>query len=138
MIIRKSETCTVADEGDVMVARQLTRVYAKEIGLSLVDQTKLVTATSELVRNMTQYAGGGTVLLELADNGRCLGVRLTFEDHGPGIPDIELAMRDGYSTVHSLGMGLPGAKRLVHDFEIVSRVGEGTRIAIAMWQTRNL
>ncbi len=119
---------------DVVLARQRVRSRSAELGFNLVDQTKMVTAASELARNMVDYGGGGEMTLEEVTNGIRRGLRVTFEDHGPGIPNIELAMRDGYTTGDGLGMGLGGAKRLVNDFEIDSRPGEGTRIVITRWR----
>ncbi len=116
------------------MVRQAVRARAVEAGLSLVDQTKLVTAASELARNTLVHGGGGTVRIESLNNGTRPGVRLTFEDQGPGIPDIELAMRDGYTTGDGLGLGLSGSRRLVNEFEIVSGVGEGTRISVTRWK----
>jgi serine/threonine-protein kinase RsbT len=107
---------------------------AVEAGLKLVDQTKIITAASELARNTVIYGGGGTLLLETVSSGTRKGVRLTFEDHGPGIADLELAMKDGYTTGGGLGLGLSGAKRLSNEFEIFSKVGEGTRITITRWR----
>jgi serine/threonine-protein kinase RsbT len=107
---------------------------AIEAGLKLVDQTKIVTAASELARNTVTYGGGGMLLLETVSSGARKGVRLTFEDHGPGIADIELAMKDGYTTGGGLGLGLSGAKRLSNEFEIFSKPGEGTRITITRWR----
>ena len=107
---------------------------ARESGLKLVDQTKIVTAVSELARNTLIYGGGGTVaIVQVEENGR-RGVRLTFEDKGAGIADIDLAMRDGYTSGKGLGLGLSGAKRLSNDFKIVSRVGEGTTVTITKWK----
>ncbi|MEH1864449.1 MAG: anti-sigma regulatory factor [Nostoc sp.] len=100
----------------------------------LVDQTKIVTAASELARNTLDYGGGGTVKLETLQEGRQRGLRLTFEDRGPGIPDIDLALKDGFTTGSGLGMGLGGAKRLANEFEIQSAVGEGTRVIIVRWK----
>jgi serine/threonine-protein kinase RsbT len=125
-VIRSSE--------DVIRVRQLARELAVGAGLSLVDQTKLVTAASELARNVIDHGGGGTALLELLNDGNRRTVQLTFADQGPGIADIELAMRDGYTTGSGLGLGLGGAKRLVNDFEITSRLGEGTQVKIARWK----
>ncbi len=119
---------------DVVLVRQQVRAWAIRMGFGLVDQTKLVTAASELARNAMSYGGGGTALLEAVNNGGKLGLRITFEDHGPGIPDIGLAMKDGYTTGGGLGLGLSGAKRLSNEFEIVSRVGEGTRVSIVRWK----
>lgn len=101
--------------------------------MGLVNQTRLITAASELVRNMLRYANGGTCLIEVVSNGRINGVRLIFSDKGPGIADIEQAMRDGFSTGKSLGLGLPGTKRLVNEFDIKSSVGQGTVITIIKW-----
>ena len=108
--------------------------WSIEAGFSLVDQTKMVTAASELARNTLDYGGGGTVRLELLQEGSRRGLRLTFEDQGPGIPNIELALTDGYTTGGGLGMGLSGARRLVNEFEIESHVGQGTRVTIARWK----
>jgi serine/threonine-protein kinase RsbT len=104
-----------------------------QLKFSLVDQTKFVTAASELARNTLIYGGGGSLSLEML-NGPRTGLRLTFQDHGPGIPDIPLALRDGYTTGTGLGLGLGGAKRLVDEFEIVSKVGEGTKITVTRWK----
>jgi serine/threonine-protein kinase RsbT len=104
------------------------------IGMGLVNQTKLITAASELVRNMIKYASGGSILIEVITNGRENGVRLTFKDQGPGISNIQQAMKDGFSTGKSLGLGLPGAKRLVSEFDIKSTVGEGTTVSIIKWK----
>ena len=106
---------------------------AVKIKMGLVNQTRLITAASELVRNMMRYANGGTCLIEVVSSGRINGVRLTFTDKGPGIPDIAQAMKDGFSTGKSLGLGLPGTKRLVNEFDIKSKVGEGTTVTILKW-----
>jgi len=119
---------------DVVRVRQVVRELALAQGLSLVDQTKIVTAASELARNTLDHGGGGTVRLEALNSETRRGVRLTFEDHGPGIPDIDLALTDGYTTAGGLGLGLSGAKRLSNEFEIFSRIGEGTRVMIARWK----
>lgn len=119
---------------DLVLARQRTRALATEQGFSLVDQTKLVTAASELARNMLEYGKGGEVRFEVLADGERKGLRLIFEDKGPGIPDIEQAMRDGYTTGVGMGLGLGGARRLVNDFEIHSKVGEGTRVSITRWR----
>ena len=125
---------SVRTDENVVALRKLVRERSIEIKLSLVDQTKFVTAASELARNTVTYGGGGTVRIEGVENGIRRGVRLTFEDRGPGIPDLELAMRDGYTTGSGLGLGLSGARRLSHDFEITSTVGEGTRVVIGRWK----
>ena len=121
-------------ETDVVLVRQAVRKWAAELGFSLVDQTKIVTAASELARNTLIHGGGGTVRLEALTEGVRKGLRLTFEDKGPGIADIELALRDGYTTGGGLGLGLSGSKRLMNEFEIVSRVGEGTRVTVTKWK----
>ncbi|MCC5637680.1 anti-sigma regulatory factor [Nostoc sp. CHAB 5844] len=132
--MQKTETINIQSSGDVVLVRQSVRQFAVEIGLSLVDQTKIVTAASELARNTLDYGGGGTVQLETLQDGRRRGIKLTFEDQGPGIPDIELAIKDGFTTGNGLGMGLGGAKRLANEFEIQSVVGEGTRVTIVRWK----
>ena len=129
-----SETLTIATSDDVVRVRQQVRQRAVETGLSLVDQTKLVTAASELARNTLDYGGGGSVRIDLLRNGGRRGLRLTFEDRGPGIPDIELALTDGYTSGGGLGLGLSGAKRLSNEFAIHSVVGEGTTVMIARWK----
>jgi serine/threonine-protein kinase RsbT len=133
MAVVSSESIPLASEPDVVVARRRVRETASTIGLSLVDQTKVVTAASELARNTLIYGGGGTMQLESL-NGPRLGIRLTFQDEGPGIPDIELALRDGFTTGSGLGLGLGGTKRLVNEFQIESRVGEGTKVVITRWK----
>lgn len=119
---------------DVVVVRQLVRQRAIELGFNLVDQTKIVTAASELARNTLQYGGGGSVVIEGLEETARRGLRLTFNDSGPGIPDIQLAMKDGYTTGTGLGLGLSGARRLSNDFHIESKVGEGTRVVITRWR----
>ena len=130
----RSERLDIRSSDDVVRARQLTRTLATEAGLSLVDQTKIITAASELARNTLDYGGGGSVVVEMVDGAGRRGVRLTFEDKGPGIPDIEAALRDGFTTGRGMGLGLGGAKRLSNEFSIVSRPGEGTKIVIARWK----
>ncbi|MEH1898602.1 MAG: anti-sigma regulatory factor [Nostoc sp.] len=132
--MEKTETLDIQSSGDVVLVRQAVRQLGVEIGFGLVDQTKIVTAASELARNTLEYGGGGTVKLETLQEGRRRGLRLTFEDQGPGIADIELALKDGFTTGGGLGMGLGGAKRLANEFEIQSAVGEGTRITIVRWK----
>jgi serine/threonine-protein kinase RsbT len=130
----KTEALPIVSQGDVVIVRQAVRTWASEAGFSLVDQTKMVTAASELARNTLEYGGGGNVILKLLEEGNRKGLRLIFEDQGPGIPDIQLAMKDGYTTGNGLGLGLSGSKRLVSEFDIQSKVGEGTRIMIARWK----
>jgi serine/threonine-protein kinase RsbT len=133
MAVISTETIPVQSEPDVVAVRRRVRDASTKLGFSLVDQTKVVTAASELARNTIIYGGGGTMQLELL-NGPRNGLRLIFEDKGPGIADLELALRDGFTTGGGLGLGLGGAKRLVSDFEIVSRPGEGTRVSITRWK----
>ena len=118
---------------DVVSVRQTVRSHAVAIGLSLVDQTKLVTAASELARNTVVHGGGGTARLEVIQEANRRGIRLTFEDHGPGIRDVEQALKDGYSTGNGLGLGLGGARRLTNEFAIESKLGAGTRVVITQW-----
>lgn len=124
----------IQSSADIVLVRQAVRQWAVDLGFSLVDQTKIVTAASELARNTLDYGGGGTVKLEALKEGIRPGLRLIFEDTGPGIPDIDLALKDGFTTGNGLGMGLGGTKRLVNEFNIVSRVGEGTCITITKWK----
>jgi serine/threonine-protein kinase RsbT len=119
---------------DVVRVRQAVRALAIRTGLSLIDQTKIVTAASELARNTLDYGGGGTLVLERLLNGVRAGVRLTFEDQGPGIADITLAMKDGYTTGSGLGLGLSGAKRLSNEFDLRSKPGQGTTVVITRWK----
>ena len=128
------ETIKISRETEVVLLRNRVKEYAVKIRMGLVNQTKLITATSELVRNMLKYGGGGEVLLEIVTRGRENGVRLHFADKGPGIPDIELALKDGYSTGKSMGLGLPGTKRLMNEFTIQSEVGKGTVVTVVKWK----
>lgn len=131
----ESETFPVRSGEDVVKARQVVRSRAMEIGFSLVEQTKIVTAASELARNTVIYGGGGEMRVEVVQQGaKRPGLRLTFEDRGPGIPDIELALRDGYTSGNGLGLGLNGARKLSHEFAIQSKPGEGTRVTITRWK----
>ena len=130
----KRETLEIRSSSDIVHVRQQVRSWAVAMGFGLVDQTKIVTAASELARNTVDYGKGGTVTLEMLESASRKGLRLIFEDKGPGIPDIELAMTDGYTSNHGLGLGLSGSKRLMHEFEIVSKVGKGTKIAIVRWR----
>ncbi|HZX92738.1 MAG TPA: anti-sigma regulatory factor [Rudaea sp.] len=122
------------DEQDVVRARQAVRIRMQELKFSLVDQTKMITAASELARNTVIHGKGGEMGIEVVVNGTRTGVRLTFEDHGPGIEDLDQAMTDGWTSGGGLGMGLPGTKRLVNDFHIESTAGQGTKIVIARWK----
>lgn len=130
----KTETLPVSVESHIVIVRQAARRLAVEIKLSLVDQTKVVTAASELARNLLIYGGGGEVVLEVLQEGLRLGLRIHFIDKGPGIPDIDQALRDGYTSGHGMGLGLGGAKRLVNEFTITSKAGEGTHVTITRWK----
>lgn len=134
MQIAKSETIDVRSAAEVVSVRHVVRKWAVDLGLSLVEQTKVVTAASELARNMVDYGGGGKLTLDYLDDGARRGLRLTFADQGPGIPDIDLALRDGYTSGSGMGLGLGGAKRLSNEFSIQSAPGQGTRIAITRWK----
>ena len=130
----KTESAPVRSSADVVSVRHLVRRWAVELSFTLVEQTKIVTAASELARNMIDYGGGGTLLVESLEDGHRKGLRLTFEDHGPGIADIQAALRDGYTTGSGMGLGLGGAKRLSNEFDIRSAPGEGTRVTITRWK----
>src|SRR6201996_7360963 len=130
----KSETYPIASSDDVVRVRQIARTWAAELKFSLVEQTKFVTATSELARNTLEHGGGGTMQAEVVESGLRRGIRLIFEDHGPGIADIELALRDGYTTGNGMGLGLGGARRLMSEFRIESEPGKGTRITVTRWK----
>ena len=133
MAVTATENVPLREEPDVVAVRRKIRDVSLKIGFNLVDQTKVVTAASELARNTVIHGGGGSMKIEML-NGPRLGLRLTFEDQGPGIPDIDLALRDGYTSGSGLGLGLGGAKRLVNEFEIQSQVGTGTKITITRWK----
>lgn len=134
MNVSKSDTLSILASDDIVLVRQAVRNWSVELGFSLVEQTKMITAASELARNTLDYGGGGLVRLESIEDGLRRGLRLTFEDKGPGIPDVDRALMDGYTTGRGMGMGLGGAKRLVNEFTIDSRVGEGTRVSITRWK----
>jgi serine/threonine-protein kinase RsbT len=133
-MILRTRKLEVHSSSDLVLVRQAVRTWSVELGFSLVEQTKIVTAASELARNIVDYAGSGCVHLEALQEGARHGLRVVFEDQGPGMADIEQAMRDGYTTSGGLGLGLGGARRLSNEFEIQSRVGEGTRVTIARWR----
>lgn len=134
MQVPKRESLPIQSAADVVVVRQRVRHWTSELKFSLVDQTKIVTAASELARNTLDHGRGGTCLLEVVYNGTRSGLRLTFEDHGPGIPDLDLALKDGYTTGGGLGLGLGGSRRLVSEFAIVSTPGEGTKVTVLRWR----
>jgi len=131
----RDDTLSLRSSEDIVLIRQAVRSAAVDLRLSLVDQTKIVTAASELARNTLDYGGGGTVRVQALQDGGRRGLRLTFEDKGPGIPDVERALKDGYTTGNGLGLGLGGARRLSSEFAIESRPGEGTKVTIARWTT---
>jgi serine/threonine-protein kinase RsbT len=134
MAVLRHEQRPVRTPEDVVSVRRIVREWSVATGFSLVDQTKMVTAASELARNALEYGGGGSVTLELLNDGRKRGLRLVFEDQGPGIANVELALRDGFSTGKGLGLGLGGARRLAHEFSIESAPGKGTRVGIVRWR----
>lgn len=134
MIVLSKDALEISKELDVVVLRNRVKEFAVKINMTMLNQTKLITAASELVRNMLKYAGGGRVVIEIISKNNQTGVRLTFEDKGPGIADLSLAMKDGYSTGKSLGLGLPGAKRLANEFDIKSTPGKGTTVTITRFK----
>jgi len=134
MVVQRAETHPLHTSADVVRVRQIVRGWSVELGFSLVDQTKVVTAASEVARNTVTYGGGGTARLEALQDGGRRGLRVIFEDKGPGIVDIQRALQDGYTSGTGLGLGLGGARRLSNDFTIESRVGEGTRVTIVRWR----
>jgi len=135
MIPSRDNPVPIRTSEDVVTARQAVREHAVEIGFSLVDQTKIVTAASEIARNTVVHGGGGIMTIERLQDGRRVGLQLVFEDRGPGITDISQALKDGFTTGTGLGLGLGGARRLSNDFEIVSTPGEGTRVRIVRWRS---
>jgi serine/threonine-protein kinase RsbT len=134
MVLVSAETLPLERSEQVVMVRQLVRQRAVELGFSLVDQTKIVTAASELARNTVVHGGGGQAVIEAVSDGIRRGIRLTFEDHGPGIANVEQAMKDGFSTAGGLGLGLSGAKRLSNEFSITTAPGQGTRVVIIRWK----
>lgn len=133
MIVRSSGTQPVLIEQDVVLARQTARKLAQECGMRLIDLTKMVTAVSELARNTMVYGGGGDMDWQILEENMRTGLRITFRDEGPGIPDLKLAMTDGWTSGNGMGLGLTGAKRLVEEFELDTAPGAGTRITITRW-----
>ena len=134
--VLRCEAVQLVAESDIVVSRQKIRSWATDAGFRLVDQTKIVTAASELARNTVQYGGGGELVIELVDDTDRRGLRLTFRDEGPGIPDVDRAMQDGYTTGKGLGLGLSGSRRLMNEFEIRSELGRGTTIVTTRWRDR--
>jgi serine/threonine-protein kinase RsbT len=135
MPTKRTERLEIRSPDDVVKVRQQTRLMAVEIGLSLVDQTKIITAASELARNTLDYGGGGELRAETLDEAGRRGVRLLFEDHGPGIADLQQALKDGFTSGTGLGLGLGGARRLSNEFSIESKVGVGTKVTIIRWKS---
>ena len=134
MSVLRREQLPLKNSSDVVIARQKVRQVATELRFSLVDQTKLVTAASELARNALDHGGGGQMTLEVVNGLSKTGLKLIFEDSGPGIPDIQAALKDGYTTGSGMGLGLGGSKRLVNEFAIESEVGKGTKITVVRWK----
>ena len=134
MPVTRTETVELRSASDVVTVRQIARTWSIESGFTLVDQTKMVTAASEIARNTIDYGGGGVAQFELITEGGRRGLRISFEDQGPGIPDVAKALTDHFTTGNGLGLGLSGAKRLVNEFDIRSRPGEGTRVVLTRWK----
>ncbi|HEX8516680.1 MAG TPA: anti-sigma regulatory factor [Bacteroidia bacterium] len=134
IVVLSKDELSIRVERDVISFRNRVKEKAVKIGMGLLNQTKLITAASELVRNLLKYGGGGKVIIEIVSKGTHNGVRLIFIDNGPGIKDLDLALKDGYTTGKSLGLGLPGARRLVSEFDIKSEVGVGTTVSIIKWK----
>lgn len=134
MSLLKRDVVPLKNSNDVVLARQKVRQWSTELRFSLVDQTKLVTAASELARNTLDYGLGGQMIIETLAAGSRVGIRLTFEDDGPGIPDIERALSDGFTSGKGMGLGLGGSKRLVNEFNIESQIGKGTKVTVARWK----
>ena len=134
MLVRRRDVLPLQTDNDVVRARQMVRGLSIELGFGLVDITKIVTASSELARNAVLHGGGGTVTMEAIEDGSRRGVRLVFEDQGRGIPDIARAMQDGFTTGSGMGLGLGGSRRLMHDFDIQSEAGKGTRVTTVRWK----
>ncbi len=134
MAIVKTDSLPVRNEQDIVLARQAVRRHCQTLAFSLVDQTKMVTATSELARNTVVYGQGGTLTCEIINDGGKSGLRLHFVDQGPGIPNLELALTDGWTSGSGLGLGLSGARRLVNEFDIATEPGNGTHVTITRWK----
>lgn len=132
--ILKDETASISSSGDIVKVRQLVREWAISLGFNLVEQTKMVTAASELARNTLDHGGGGQVRMQALNNELRRGLKLTFSDEGPGIADLEQALKDGFTTGSGMGLGLSGSKRLANEFEIESAPGRGTKVTITRWR----
>jgi serine/threonine-protein kinase RsbT len=134
MLVQRSDVHAIRTSADVVGVRQLVRTRAADAGFGLVDQTRIVTAASELARNTLDYGGGGRVAVDVVSDAGRIGLRMSFEDEGPGIADVEQALRDGFTTGQGLGLGLGGSRRLMNDFQIESRPGQGTRVVTVRWR----
>lgn len=134
MSVLKREQVPLSSSSDIVLARQKVRQWAIDLRFSLVDQTKLVTAASELARNALDHGQGGHMTLEVVNGLSKSGLKLIFEDNGPGIPDVEQALKDGYTTGSGMGLGLGGSKRLVNEFSVESQVGKGTKVTVLRWK----
>jgi len=134
MSAQKLELVPIQTSGDVVLVRQRVRQWATDLRFTLVDQTKLVTAASELARNALDHGKGGQMTMEILNGASRVGLKLVFEDSGPGIPDIEQALKDGFTTGSGMGLGLGGSKRLVNEFAIESKVGKGTKVTVVRWK----
>jgi serine/threonine-protein kinase RsbT len=132
--ILKDETVSITSSGDIVKVRQLVRQWAISLGFNLVEQTKMVTAASELARNTVDHGGGGQVRMQALNNDLRCGLKLIFSDEGPGIADLEQALTDGFTTGSGMGLGLSGSKRLANEFDIESAPGRGTRVTITRWR----
>ncbi len=133
-VVVKLARFALRSDVEIVAARRGVTDWAREIGLTVLDRTKVVTAASELARNTVVYGGGGVMCLEIVRDGSRQGLRLTFEDQGPGIADVDRALEDGYSTGGGMGLGLPGARRLVNEFALTSTEGVGTRVTVVRWK----
>ena len=133
-VVSKEACFPLVSDIDVVAARRSVRDWARDLGLTVIDLTKVVTAASELARNAVVHGGGGVMCLQIVQQTHRQGLRVTFKDHGPGIPEIELAMKDGYTTARGMGIGLPGARRLVNEFDLTSTPSEGTCVTIIRWK----
>jgi serine/threonine-protein kinase RsbT len=134
MTTTRHESRAIHTSGDIVLVRQAVRAWTEQLKFGLVDQTKLITAASELARNTLEHGGGGSMTMEIVSNGTRNGLRLIFEDKGPGIPNIEQALKDGFTTKNGMGLGLSGSRKLVNEFEIASKVGEGTKVTVTRWK----
>jgi serine/threonine-protein kinase RsbT len=134
MAVTGTDVVPVRTEQDIVLSRQMVRKLLQQLQFSLVDQTKMVTAASELARNTVKYGGGGVMRWQTLEHGGRTGLRLAFEDNGPGIPDTVLAMTDGFTTGNGMGKGLPGSKRLVNEFDLQTAAGKGTTVTITRWK----